>query len=79
MKHAADVAACGGSSCKPIVAVQVLEHIDLQKQARVASFNYSTFLPDPTICTGTHSAGSSNISRQCVCCPLRLCRPPSQS
>ncbi|CAL5229447.1 g12772 [Coccomyxa viridis] len=42
---------------------QVIEQINLPSQNRTNSFNYSSFLPDPTICTGTHSVGYSNISQ----------------
>ena len=42
---------------------QVLEEINLDTQARTNAFNYSSFLPDPTVCTGTHSIGYSSISR----------------
>lgn len=45
---------------------QVIEQINLATQARTNSYNYSSFLPDPTVCTGTHSIGYSNISRQCA-------------
>ncbi len=44
--------------------LQVIEQINLPSQNRTNSFNYSSFLPDPTICTGTHSVGYSNISQQ---------------
>ena len=43
---------------------QVIEQINLPSQNRTNSFNYSSSLPDPTICTGTHSVGYSNISQQ---------------
>jgi hypothetical protein len=42
----------------------VIELIDLPSQKRINSFNYSSSLQDPTICTGTHSVGYSNISKQ---------------
>ncbi|CAK0787274.1 hypothetical protein CVIRNUC_010492 [Coccomyxa viridis] len=42
---------------------QVIEQINLPKQARTNSFNYSSFLPNASICTGTHSVGYSNISQ----------------
>ena len=45
-------------------ALQVIEQINLPKQARTNSFNYSSFLPNASICTGTHSVGYSNISQQ---------------
>ena len=47
-------------------SLQVIQQINLATQMRTNSYNYSTFLPDPTICTGTHSIGYSNISRQCA-------------
>ena len=43
---------------------QVIEQINLPSQNRTNSYNYSSFLPDPTVCTGTHSVGYSNISQQ---------------
>ena len=46
------------------VVRQVIEQINLPSQNRTNSYNYSSFLPDPTICTGTHSVGYSNISQQ---------------
>jgi hypothetical protein len=44
--------------------MQVIEQLNLPTQKRTYSYNYSSFLPDPTICTGTHSVGYSNISQQ---------------
>ncbi|BDA42283.1 hypothetical protein COCOBI_03-1700 [Coccomyxa sp. Obi] len=42
---------------------QVIEEIDLPSQKRTNSFNYTSFLPDPSVCTGTHSVTYSNISQ----------------
>ena len=39
--------------------------INLQTQQRVAHYEYSTSLPDPTICVGTHSIVYSTINKQC--------------
>ena len=43
---------------------QVIEQINLPSQNRTGAYNYSSFLPDPTVCTGTHSVGYSNVSQQ---------------
>ena len=56
----------GGAWSECCRALQVIEQINLPKQARTNSFNYSSFLPNASICTGTHSVGYSNISQQWV-------------
>jgi hypothetical protein len=42
--------------------------INLEKEALVGAYNYSSQLLNSTQCIGTHSIGYSRVNNQCVFC-----------
>ena len=43
---------------------QVIQEVDLQARTRIAPHSYAALLLSPGLCTGTHSVGWTNATRQ---------------